>query len=95
MNKNECTLLKLQELQMTISIKKDLWETALINQEEAAFLLGISKETLRDKATEYKQIRNGNKIYYDPKQLKNSLMNPTHRSYLGESDLDSVFNSHL
>ncbi|EJF07966.1 hypothetical protein [Pontibacter sp. BAB1700] len=88
-------LYELQLLHLKSMTKKTLWETDIITQDDAAYLLDISKETLRERGIRYKQIRDGNKIYYSTKQLREALTTSERLNTANTSSTEKLFNSYL
>ncbi|GGK80457.1 hypothetical protein ACD591_09920 [Rufibacter glacialis] len=92
-SKNEFNLLQIALLQAQImearsASRKNLWEREYITQEEAAFLLDITKENLLDKSMYYKPIKKGKKLYYSTEQLKRSFAEATIMPASAHSDLE-------
>jgi hypothetical protein len=84
-------LIQAQVRQYNSQTKKTLWETVYISPDEAAFLLDISKETLRDRAMTYKATRIGNKFYYSTESLKEALQRGNAQEWKKQNDLASAY----
>ena len=94
-DKKQQDLIELQLLHLRSLIKKTLWETDIISQEDAAYLLDITKETLRERGSQFKQIRQGNKIYYSTKQICEALSTAERYYTATGSNTEKLFNSYL
>lgn len=94
-DKQQQALYELQLLHLKSMTKKILWETDIITQDDAAYLLDITKETLRERGIRYKQIRDGNKIYYSTKQLREALTSTERYHTANTSSAEKLFNSYL
>lgn len=94
-NNKQHDLIALKILHLKSQTKKTLWETEIISYEEAAYLLDISKDTLRERGNQFKQIRQGNKIYYSTKQLRDALTTTEKYHMVSGNNTDKIFNSYL
>jgi hypothetical protein len=94
-NKQQKALAELKLLQVRSITKKTLWETEIISQDDAAFLLDISKETLRERGNIFKQLRQGNKIYYHTKQLREALTDVSKFNSNAVSTTEVLFSNYI